>query len=80
MDLLNPEYQPTAFLDWLTFDVFKLRNDSQLARRLETCPSAVSKWRSRANPVPLSVLVAAHEVTGLKVSEVRKKLFAGGAK
>lgn len=71
----QPGYNPNKFIDWLITDVFKVKNDAALSRRLGFNPPIVSKIRHSRLAVTPMVLVRIHEESGLPTLELKKQLF-----
>lgn len=66
-----------AMLDALIAEM-QLKNDAALARRLEVAPPVISKLRHGALPVGASILISAHEESGISITEL--KALAGISK
>lgn len=66
----NRSYDPGRLLDVLCNNL-RLKNDAALARTLEVGPPVLSKIRHRRMPVGAALLIRIHEVTGLKISDLR---------
>lgn len=63
-------YNPSLFLDRLVFHL-NLKNDSALARLLETRPQYVSKVRRRIIPVSAALLIRFSEISSFDVTQLR---------
>jgi hypothetical protein len=69
--ILNKEaYNPNALLDAL-IEKLQLKNDAALSRALEVAPPVISKIRHFKLPVGATLLIAAHELTGLPICDLR---------
>ncbi|MFD1154342.1 hypothetical protein [Undibacterium aquatile] len=66
-----------AMLDSL-IATMQLKNDAALARRLEVAPPVISKLRHGALPVGASILISAHEESGISIADL--KALAGISK
>lgn len=66
-----------AMLDSL-IATMQLKNDAALARRLEVAPPVVSKLRHGTLPVGASILISAHEESGISIADL--KALAGISK
>jgi hypothetical protein len=64
------EYNPNALLDAL-LEKLGCKNDAALARALEVAPPQISKIRHKRLAVGATLLVAAHELTGMPIRELR---------
>lgn len=73
IDLQDTNYDPNGFIDWL-HQVYNVRNDAQLARKMEMNPPQISKIRHRKLPVTAGMLIDVHEETGLPIMEIRKRM------
>lgn len=62
-----------AFLDLLILTM-SLKNDAALSRVLEVAPPVISKMRSGALPVGPTLLISAHEESGLSIKEMKTVL------
>ncbi|MBC3932007.1 hypothetical protein [Undibacterium curvum] len=56
----------------------QLKNDAALARRLKVAPPVISKLRHGTLPVGPSLLITAHEESGISIKDL--KALAGIAK
>lgn len=68
-----PQYDPNNLLDGLHANL-RLKNDAQLARMLEVGPPVISKIRHRRLSVGGALLIRMHEVTGLKIDDLRSMM------
>lgn len=75
-ELNNPNYHPNAFLDWLRDDVWQLKNDAALSRKLDVAPPVISKIRHRKLSIGPALLIKIHDLTDLSIRELRAKLVA----
>lgn len=64
------EVNPNALLDFLA-EKTGAKNDAALARVLEVAPPLISKIRHCHLPVGATLLIAAHELTGLPIRDLR---------
>lgn len=64
------DYDPSRLLDVLRENL-RLKNDAALSRMLEVAPPVISKIRHRRLPVGGAILIRMHEVTGLKITDLR---------
>lgn len=64
------DYNPDRLLDVLCENL-RLKNDAALSRMLEVAPPIISKIRHRRLPVGAALLIRMHEVTGLKIIDLR---------
>lgn len=62
-----------AFID-LLIDTMTLKNDASLSRVLEVAPPVISKIRHGRSPVGASLLISAHEESGLSIREMKDVL------
>lgn len=62
-----------AFLD-LLLNTMTLKNDAALSRVLEVAPPVISKIRHGHLPVGASMLISAHEESGLSIREMKTVL------
>ncbi|WP_295756094.1 hypothetical protein [Undibacterium sp.] len=62
-----------AFIDRLLV-VMTLKNDAALSRVLEVAPPVISKIRHGALPVGPTLLISAHEESGLSIKEMKAVL------
>lgn len=62
-----------ATLDKLT-NRLKLKNDAALSRALQVAPPVISKIRHGSLPFGVSLVVRAHEITGIPVRDLKKWL------
>lgn len=67
---IGKTYDPNLLLDWLIKHL-KLRNDADLARKLEVSPSIISRLRNTRDHVGPSVLIRMHEIADTPVKELR---------
>lgn len=63
-------YNPNHLLDSLIAKL-QLKNDAALARVLEIAPPVLSKVRHNKLPVGASLLIRAHEVSGMPIRDLR---------
>lgn len=63
----------SAFID-LLIDTMTLKNDAALSRVLEVAPPVISKIRHGRLPVGASMLISAHEESGLSIREMKDVL------
>jgi hypothetical protein len=75
MNLQRSDYDPDAFIDWLVRDIYDVKNDRALARKLEMTQSVISKIRHRKIPVGDSILIAVHEYSGMRTMDIKKRMF-----
>lgn len=66
----NPHYDPNTLLDTLT-RLLQVKNDRQLAKRLEVQSPEICKIRKRRIPVAPALLVCMHEETELSIRQLR---------
>lgn len=64
-----------AFLD-LLLATMTLKNDAGLSRVLEVAPPVISKIRHGRLPVGATLLISAHEESGLSIKEMKAILEA----
>lgn len=67
---LRESYTPNLFLDTL-MEMLNAKSDAALARMLEAPPSTISKVRHKWVAVNSELLLAAHELTGMSIRELR---------
>lgn len=72
--LNNPNYDPNGFIGWLIQDVFKVRNDAELSRKLEVAPPVISKIRMKRMPVGPTFLIRVHDLTGMPINDLRRQM------
>lgn len=72
---LSPQqiHNNNAFLDTLILTM-TLKNDAALSRVLEVAPPVISKIRHGALPVGATLLISAHEESGLSIREMKAVL------
>jgi plasmid maintenance system antidote protein VapI len=70
---LKPQ-NPNLFLDKL-LEILALKNDAALARLLEIGPPVISKLRHERVRVTASMLIKAHDATGLSIGQLREVLY-----
>lgn len=63
-------YDPNKLLDAL-IKRMNLKNDAAISRTLEVAPPVISKIRHGRLPVGASLLITMHEVSEIKISELR---------
>lgn len=63
----------SAFID-LLINTMTLKNDAALSRVLEVAPPVISKIRHGRLPVGASMLISAHEESGLSIREMKDVL------
>ena len=63
----------SAFID-LLIETMTLKNDAALSRVLEVAPPVISKIRHGRLPVGASMLISAHEESGLSIREMKDVL------
>lgn len=63
----------SAFID-LLIDTMTLKNDAALSRVLEVALPVISKIRHGRLPVGASMLISAHEESGLSIREMKDVL------
>lgn len=66
----NPHYAPENLVDMLV-RILCVKNDRQLAVRLNVRPSQICKVRKRRSPISAAFLINMHEETGLSLSVLR---------
>jgi hypothetical protein len=64
------KFNPSALLDVLIGNL-GLKTDAALARALETQPPVISKIRHHKLPVGATILIRAHEVSGISIRDLR---------
>jgi plasmid maintenance system antidote protein VapI len=64
------QFNPSALLDALLIKL-GLKNDAALARALDVAPPVVSKVRNNRLPVGATILIRAHEVSGISIRDLR---------
>ena len=69
--LKQPDYDPNRLLDTL-IKKLNLKNDAALSRALEVAPPVISKIRHRRLAVGASILIRMHEVSGLKIRDLKE--------
>lgn len=57
--------------------VAKLKNDAALARLLDVAPPVISKIRAQKLPFGPTLIIKAHEMTGMPVAEIKSVLCSG---
>jgi len=62
-----------AFLD-LLIKTMSLKNDASLSRVLEVAPPVISKIRHGQLPVGATLLIGAHEESGLSIKDMKAVL------
>jgi hypothetical protein len=67
-----------ALLD-LLINTMTLKNDAGLARVLEVAPPVISKIRHGRLPVGATLLIGAHEESGLPIKEMKRVLYQEAA-
>lgn len=67
----NPHYDPEHLLDTLQ-RVFSVRNDRQLAVKLDVHPSLLCKIRHRELDVPATLLIHLEEETNFSIRDLRR--------
>jgi plasmid maintenance system antidote protein VapI len=74
----NPDARvqsPNHFLNHLVSHL-KLKNDAALARFMDVAPPVLSKIRHKRLSVTASILIKAHDATGLSINQLRDVLYA----
>lgn len=66
----NNEFNQSALLDALLSNL-GLKTDAALARALEVAPPVLSKVRNNRLPVGATLLIRAHEVSGISIRDLR---------
>lgn len=74
--LQDPNYDPAKFLSWATHEVFGVRNDAALSRKLDSSPPIISKIRNKKMAIGDWLLVKISDRTGLGTMEIRKQMFS----
>ena len=74
--LHNPEYDPTALLDYL-ISTGKCKNDAGIAERLAVMPSVISKVRHRKLAISEALMVRIHESCGLSIGAIKELIGVG---
>lgn len=64
------EYDPNRFFDEIRSRM-RLKNDAAISRLLEVNPPVISKIRHGKLPIGASLLIRAHEATGLSIADLR---------
>lgn len=72
--LVSNQGNPATLLDNLILGM-NLKNDADLARRLQVAPPVISKIRHCKLPVGAGFLINAHEESGFSIKELKQ--FAG---
>lgn len=70
IELDSPTYTPERFLHELIVRL-NLRNDAGLSRALDVSPPVICKIRNRKLPIGASLILRAHEETGMSVKEIK---------
>lgn len=52
-------------------EVYKLKNDAALARKLKIPPSNLSRYRSGILPVGPNIILHVHDVTGWSIKRIK---------
>jgi hypothetical protein len=78
MNLQDPNYDPNGFIDWLIADVYKVKNDAALAHKIGISPVVISKIRHRKLVVGASMLIDIHEDTGMRVRDIKARMYRSG--
>lgn len=71
----DPVQSPNHFLNALV-DHLRLKNDKALARVLDVGAPVLSKIRHNRLRVTASILIKAHDATGLSINDLRALLYA----
>jgi hypothetical protein len=61
------------FIDYL-LQVTGVKNDRALAEHLEMAPPQISKIRAAITPVGTILIVRIHEITGIEIKEIKRRL------
>jgi hypothetical protein len=69
----QPRYDSNNLLDAM-LEKLQLKNGAALSRALEVAPPVISKIRHRRLPVGASILIRMHELSDLRVAELRELL------
>ena len=70
---LNANYDPNRLLDWAIAHL-SLKSDHELSAALEIVNEQLLGFRRGASRLPSSVLVAINDLTGCRISELKKIL------
>lgn len=65
---------PNHLLDQL-LERLACKNDAALCRVMDIAPPVISKMRHGRNTVTASFLIAAHDATGMSISDLRTLLY-----
>lgn len=63
-------YTPGNFIDTLLV-IMGLKNDAALARQLAVAPPVISKIRNNRLPIGASMLINAHEESGISIKDLK---------
>ena len=69
-DLQSISYTPDIFIE-LLIKTMVLKNDAALSRRLEVAPPVISKIRHSQLPIGASLILRAHEESGLSIRTLK---------
>lgn len=68
---MSHPYTPANFIN-LLLQSMRLRNDAALSRRLQVAPPVISKIRNHQLPIGATLLINAHEESGLSIKELKQ--------
>jgi hypothetical protein len=68
--IAQDSFDPAHMLDHLRYR-YRLKNDASLCRMLDVKPPLLSKIRHRKRSVCPSLIIRIHEVTGIRVQDLR---------
>ena len=73
--LTLPAYNPEPLLDHVKEQLpARRRSDAKLAEALGVSRAEVSRMRHRIRPIPAPVMIAAHELTGTPIKDLRQMI------
>jgi hypothetical protein len=70
-DLPEPAQKANELVD-LLIDCLQVRNDAGLSRAMKVAPPVISKIRHGKLPIGAAFIVAAHELTGVSVRNLKR--------
>ena len=74
IDLSDASYTPVRFLNRM-HEIVGVKNDAQLAKKMEVNACAISKIRNRAVPIGATYIVTLLELTGMQLGELYALLW-----
>lgn len=66
----EPDYEPNKLLNYLR-DTLGVKNDAQLALKLELQPTQIAKMRAKTDPISAVLLVRASEMLDMPTKELK---------